>query len=622
LFNQKYTGVGQDRKWQANFKLYQPLVKDGDFIAVAGFYDHQVADFYDGVDFASYTTSGVNKNPATPVGNFKNLLSTPWNTDYSNTYTPPSSTSSNSSFQGVEQNPTNTGNLRGESRFTLLPNLKLTFDPSYQWVLANGEGTQTVKGTDPRLVGVGATSSKSNMPACYNSSGVVTGIDLDAAYTAAGAPICTDTVRLLSPSNTQTNRFTVNTSLIWDIIPGQLVQFAYAYDHGNVRQTGEYTTLESNGYPTSVFGGLQGWGVPILAADGSVLEKRNRLTLATLNQVSLEYIGKFFDNHLRLDLGARDPMFDRDLNQYCYTQPASNVYCTPYASVANTAGYLVAPFQIRTHYSKVLPNLGLTWNFDSRNSVFFDYSQALNAPINDDLYSIAVIGSGTTASAVGADNVQPETTTTYEVGYRFQTSNLKATFDYYILQDNNHIVSSFNQQTNDTLDQNVGSIDFWGLEGYVGYSPISHLNLIGSVAYEHSEDESNIPYSATLSLPTKGKQFFDTPPWTVAARATYDIGPFTFGMQTKYVAARYFTLVDDLQVPSYITGDADVRWRFDNLRKGAYLQLNVINIADTRYIGSYGNSPFTNNSASPAYSQLYAYQGPPRTVQVSLRLPF
>ncbi len=613
--NDKYTGVGKDKKWQINGKIYQDLHHEGDFIAVAGFYDRQLADFYDGVNFASSgATTGSTYHPPTATGNFHGLLSTPWNTDYSPIYTPPSATASNSSFQGVEENPTWTGNLRGESRFTLLPNLKLTVDPSYQWVLANGEGTQTIKGTDPRLVGVGLTTNKSNIPACYNAAGVITGLNLDGGG-------CTDTVRFLSPSNTQTQRYTLNASLIWDIVPGQLLQFAYAYDHAYVRQTGEYGALGPNGYPLNEFGGLQGYGQPILAADGSVLEKRNRLTIATLNQVSLEYIGKFIDDHLRLDLGVRDPMLNRNLTQYCYTQPATNVYCTNFASVASTAGYNVPPFHLTANYSKALPNLGATWNFDSHHSVFFDYTEALNAPVNDDLYAIANVATGTTTTTPGAIPVQPETSSTIELGYRYQASKLKATVDVYRLEDNNHIVSAFNQITNDSVDTNVGAIEFYGFEGLVGWTPIDHLNLIGSVAYEHSEVKNNIPYSATYVIPTAGKQFYDTPPWTAAVRATYDWKIVTVGAQVKYVDARYVTAVNDLQVPSYETVDLDARIKLDFIRPGTFLQLNVINLFDTRYIGSI-NYANTNNNTSPAYTYSYAYQGAPRTVQGTLRLAF
>jgi iron complex outermembrane receptor protein len=627
--NNKFTGVGNDWKWQVNGKVYQDLNHDGDFVAAAVFYDRQVADNYDGVDFASTgATTGSNYYPVTTAGyNFHGLLTTPWNNDYNKYYVLPGSSSTNTYFQGLQLNPTDTGNIRGSSRFTLLPDLKLTVDPSYQWVLATG-GTlsTTIAGTNALLIGPGTlTANHSNFPACYNAAGQITGIDLDGATTSTGAPSCADSTRVVDPSITQTSRFTVNTDLIWTPTPQHLFQLAYSYDHANVRQTGDYGTVNANGSPSSVFAGLPGWGgTPILAADGSPLEKRNRLTLATLNQVSLEYIGKYFDDHLRVDLGVRDPFIARTLNQYCYTSPPTSVLCTSYPSVAAAQKYTVLPFTLNKNYNKPLPNVGATWNFDKQNSIFVDYTEALNAPVNDDLYAIALIGTSSIVSSPttpGADNVQPETSKTIEGGYRYQTSRLRTTIDAYAIEDDNHIVSAYNQATADSVDTNVGSIQFYGFEGQAAWLPIDHLTLVGSFAYEHSEVQSNIPYSATYQIPTKGKQFYDTPPWMIGGSATYDWNYWTFGGQVKYVDARYATALNDLQVPSYVTVDANVRLKLDWVRPGAYLQLNVINLFDEKYIGSI-NYGTTNNNTLPGYSEQYAFQGAPRTVQGTIRMTF
>ena len=623
--NQKYTGVGNDKKWQVNFKIYQDLHHYDDFIAVSGFYDRQLADFYFGDDFASFTTSGTNKNPVFtgPGYNYHGLLSVAWNSDYHAGYVLPSSATANAMFQGVEENPTWTGNLRGTSRFTIFDNLHLTVDPSFQWVLANGEGSTNITGTDPRLAGTGLTVNKSNYTACTNSSGVITGIDLDGAITAAGAPNCSDSVRLLSPSNTQTHRYGVNASLIWDVTDKDILQVSYAWDHARVKQTGEYGQLMSDGFPFSVFGGLPGYGTPIRAADGTIFQKRNRLTVPVLNQFSAEYIGKFFDDQLRVDIGFRDPFLSRDLNQNCFTQPPANVYCTSFASIAaaqSGGGYQVQPFHIHTEYNKLLPNVGATWHLDDAQQLFIDYTSALNAPVNDDLYSIAVIGSGSTANAVGKDNVAPETSKTYEAGYRYQTATINATVDGYYLEDDNHIVQSFNQATNDSIDQNVGAIHYYGFEGIAGWIPLENLTLIQSIAYEHSEVMSNIPFSATVVIPTRGKVATDTPEWTVAQSVDYTWKNIDLGVQWKYVSDRFITLVNDLKVPSYGTIDANIRVHMDDIvTPGTYLQFNVINLTNTKYIGSI-NTTNTNDSAQPYYSQAFAYQGAPQTFQMTLHL--
>ena len=45
-------------------------------------------------------------------------------------------------FYGVRINPSNTGNVRMQSLWHLGDNLRLTFDPSCQYTLANGGGTR------------------------------------------------------------------------------------------------------------------------------------------------------------------------------------------------------------------------------------------------------------------------------------------------------------------------------------------------------------------------------------------------------------------------------------------------------------------------------------------------
>ena len=59
----------------------------------------------------------------------------------------PANPSSCTNFYGVRINPSNTGNVRMQSLWHLGENLRLTFDPSYQYTLANGGGTTTINET-------------------------------------------------------------------------------------------------------------------------------------------------------------------------------------------------------------------------------------------------------------------------------------------------------------------------------------------------------------------------------------------------------------------------------------------------------------------------------------------
>jgi iron complex outermembrane receptor protein len=407
--------------------------------------------------------------------------------------------------------------------------------------------------------------------------------------------------------------------VVWDINPDNVIQLAYAYDHGHHRQSGEAGFLNADGTPVSVFGGYD--SPAVLGADGSAYRGRDRLSIAVLNQFSAGYIGKFFNDHLRVDLGVRDPHFTRDLNQYCYTSATngSSVYCTTGTPIAP---YTIAPFHAHVNYTKPLPNVGLSWHFDPSNMVYFSYTQEFSAPRTDDLYTVAVAGS----NGVNLDTVQPETSTTYEVGYRYQTSWLLGSVALWDSLFKNRIVSTYDPDTNLSDDRNVGSVDFRGLDAQLGVKPLPHLSILGTFEYEHSRVENNIQVSASGPNefePIAGKELVEVPDITLGGRATYQWNDFVFGLQGKYTGSRWITDLNDLKVAGFTVWDMDARYKLDRFFKGSYVQLNMQNIFGARYYGSLAGTQPTANTASPFYSsQPYAYQGAPRTVVVSIHAAF
>ena len=66
-------------------------------------------------------------------------------------------------YYNVRINPSNTGNIRGQSRFTLCDSLILTVDPSYQYVLANGGGSTTLAENSRRAKGANPASAGSRL---------------------------------------------------------------------------------------------------------------------------------------------------------------------------------------------------------------------------------------------------------------------------------------------------------------------------------------------------------------------------------------------------------------------------------------------------------------------------
>jgi iron complex outermembrane receptor protein len=618
----KYKGFGEFKKWQINGKVYQPLWHDGDFVAVAFLYDSQRQPNIYGLDFATFNSVKGTTTVADPfgtdyLGTYFFTGPTPGNAGSDATPTnaptpaflPPSGGFNGNLgkyFYGNQVNPTDTYDVRGESSFTLLPNVHLTVDPAFQSVLADG-GSQanTISESDPRLIG---TATTFKCPAGQK------GVDLN------GDGDCLDTVRVFLPSLTHTERITVNTSLIWNINSDNLIRLAYAYDHGHHRQIGEAGYLLPDGFPASVFGGYD--STPVLAADGSALRNRDRLSIAVLNQYSAEYVGRFFNEKLQIDLGVRDPRFSRDLNQYCYTSvtSGSGVYCdtaTP-PPTGSTAQYSIAPFHAHVSYTKVLPNVGVSFHFDPANMIYASYSEELSAPRTDDLYTVS-----NSAGSVTLDTVAPETSTNYEVGYRFQRSDILASVALWDSEFQNRIVSSYDPNTNLTIDRNVGNVRLYGVDAQIGAKPIEHLSTTAFFGYEHSRLEQNIVYDKAGDIePLAGKALVETPEIELGGRVQYEFFPgATIGLQGKYVGSRWVTDVNDLKVAGYTTFDLDMRYDLSHFFPRSYIQFNATNILNKRYYGSL-NSAGSIDTGKPWGGTPYADQGAPRTATITLRAAF
>ncbi len=334
--NDKFKGPGEIDKQQYNARIYQPLGKGGDFISIAGHYNENRNNFYRNpsvTDLRSLTGFGNaeiapnntasaddpikigyhNDDQWDEIFNFENLDScnrtvpgpgiqndnggtgpngTGPNAPAINgsTANNPLNSSSCSNYFNVRKNPSNTGNIRGQSRFTLSDSLILTVDPSYQYVLANGGGSTTLAENSRRVRGANPLSA---------------GVDFN------GDGDFLDTIRFYTPNNTNTHRLGLTSSLIWDITRDHRVRVAYTYDRAKHRQTGEWGYLETNGDPESVFGGRN--ARPVLTNDGFQIQQRDRKSIALLNQISGQYIGKFLVRKLRVEVGIRRSFFKRDV---------------------------------------------------------------------------------------------------------------------------------------------------------------------------------------------------------------------------------------------------------------------------------------------------------------------
>ena len=606
----KFKGPGDLEKKQYNARILQNLGDNGDFISMALNYNENRNNFYRNLTKAQFAATPDLENsatcvrPAAAAGTVQNEGA--------------GASADCTNYYNLRVNPSNTGSVRFQSKFHLADNLILTVDPSFQYVLANGGGTTVLSEKSRQLLG---------------NSGL-TGIDLN------GDGDTLDSIRFYTPNTTNTRRYGVISSLIWNLNDNNRLRVAYTYDKGNHRQTGEWAPLDASGNPDDVFGGKDGYGKKVIGAGGFWVRQRDRASVATLNQFSIDYNGRFYDDQVRVNIGLRAPYFERDLNQFCYTQTNGFAYCstqvsTPttrpagittgeYVTLAGESGttkYL-APYHATVKYDALLPNVGVTWRPGNGRSVIFgSYSEGLSAPRTDNLYSFTI------------PNLQPETTKSLEGGYRFQGATIQSSTSIWASEFDHRIVTSYDPETTLSIDREVGKVKLWGVDSQVMFQPADDFRVYAKASYNHSELQSNIVFGKDIAgnpvaLPTKGKQLVETPTWNFGGRVEYVLpAGFTFGVQANYVGERYSTDVNDEKVPSFMLIDANLRYDMDVLGlKDTYLQLNATNLFDKSYLGNISSkfnantvtvNGVSSNGSSPTYSL-----GAPQTLVLSLHAKF
>jgi iron complex outermembrane recepter protein len=634
--NDKFKGPGEIDKQQYNARIYQPIGDNGDFISLAGHYNQNRNNFYRNASLADLrlitgrpgmtSVGGFTEAQEQAVFAFDNFgsctrtvggagaqndnggrlptgSSAAINTApavLGSTQNNIANTSSCSNFAGLRINPSNTGNARLNSKFSITDNVTFTFDASYQYVLANGGGT-TVQAENSAVV----RGSSTALGVDYNGDG-----DL------------LDSIRFYTPNTTNTRRWTVISSLIWDITDEHRVRLSYTYDRGRHRQTGEWGYLDGSGNPENVFGGRN--GRPVLSADGVPLRQRDRLSIALLNQVSAQYIGKFFEDKLRVEAGLRMPFFKRDLENFCFTQtggsgfatctsqPVSALVIVPPTAVAPfPAGALFAPFTAQYKFSPILPSVGFTYKITDDLSMFGSYAKGFSAPRTDNLYRTPVV------------TVDPETTNTFDAGLRYSTGRVQAQASVWYTKFNNRIVTSFDQLQGISVDRNVGAVKGKGVDIGLALRPLDFFTFQGNLSYNDSKLQDDIQVAAGVAglLRTAGKRVTETPKWIASYRAQVELGPVELGLQVKYVSDRFATDLNDVKSSSYTTADFDARFSLADFGlKKTWFQLNVSNLFDRFYFGNIGTqiaAPPNPGGAQPNFAV-----GAPRTISGTIRIGF
>ncbi len=705
---------GKVKKKQINGRIYQPIGSNGDFISVAAHYNENRNHFAGSaplrIDSNVYSQStalpystlfpglvvGAVRTPGTGSNNRFPLLSSeiPYHVAVCTRATPVTGTADVETNSGCgtsfdeRYNPSDTGNVRFSSKFTIADGLTLTVDPSYQFVKANGGGTTQAReglrdinpsgGTAATTVcATTPSSATNNCRVGYFGGNPFVGRDLN------GDGDMLDIVNVLAASQTNTDRVGLLASIKYDVAPGHTLRLNYSFDRGVHRQTGEIGLLDANGVPLDVFPVNSG----IVGGNGQLIEKRDRRSIAMLNQISGEYRGEFFDKSLIVTLGVRAPFMKRDLTNYCFTSSASgNVECfgrdagiqsdattqNPYTlntttGLPNTGSWAVPQNRVYK-YDAILPNLGFVYKPGGNFSIFANYSKGLQVPGTDALYNAFFYPVGSTQA-----NPVPETTANFDGGVRYTSRKVQAMIGPWFTRFTNRLASAFDPETQQTVYRNLGTVDKYGVDANISFTPVPNLTIQAFGSYLKSKIQNDVQIGtcpATLTAAnttvnctvagapiyalTAGKRESGASVYSFGTRLQATFGPVDLAVQMKRTGERYLndqnlpalactaTLVNAIcptvantpttytgtrgiqyqvygaTAPAYTLVDIDARINLENIgAKGkSYFQLNVQNVFDKLYVGG------SAGGATTQFSLPFAQIGAPRTFIGTLSIGF
>ena len=272
-----------------------------------------------------------------------------------------------------------------------------------------------------------------------------------------------------------------------------------------------------------------------------------------------------------------------------------------------------------------LPQVGVNWSFAADHEMFASFARNVHTFQGSNSGPF-----GVTAEVFGRirDTVKPETSTNYELGWRFNGAALSALVTAYHVDFEDRLLGipqCLGIIGCESSIANVGSVQTNGIEAALSWRPMTHITWFNSAAWNNSEydDDYTIETDDGVTVvPTAGKQVVDAPEWLVRSELSYDNGAFFARLDANYVDERFYTYLNDASAKSYTLLNTGLGYRFDGLGvvEQVTLQLDVTNLADKNYIGSIGTNGFGVTDIGGSMQTLL--RGAPRQFFVSAKARF
>ncbi|MGH8264423.1 MAG: TonB-dependent receptor, partial [Steroidobacteraceae bacterium] len=211
-----------------------------------------------------------------------------------------------------------------------------------------------------------------------------------------------------------------------------------------------------------------------------------------------------------------------------------------------------------------LPQVGVNWTVNGQSEIFGDVTRNMRAFI--------AAATGPSPFATSPDNFQalkasgglePETSTTVEAGWRYNTGRLHTVATVYYVDFKDRLLANTigaGIVGNPVVLQNVGGVETKGAEIGALWSFRSDWSWYNSLSYNDSKYKDDVvsvtidPISGnpvTTITPTKGKTIVDAPKALLRSELSYDNSRWFGKLGVNYTGKRYFTYLNDQNAGAY-----------------------------------------------------------------------
>lgn len=244
-----------------------------------------------------------------------------------------------------------------------------------------------------------------------------------------------------------------------------------------------------------------------------------------------------------------------------------------------------------------LPQVGVLYTLGGGNEIFASFTQNQRAFIGS-----ATSGPFATSAAGFAalrDQIEPEQTDTFELGFRFGEGQLTGVIAGYLVNFSNRLLAIPQGPGivgNAALLSNVGDVRSIGVELGVQWQPVADFTVTGSYAYnDNTYRDDVVNQSGTVVQAIKGRTVVDSPESIANLELAYDDGQFYARANANYTSQRFFTFSNDQSVDGRVLVDALIGFRLQSDNRfldGLAIEGTVTNLFDEEYVGTTGSNGF------------------------------